>query len=406
MTSLADSGPGSLREALNQSGPRIILFKTGGVIELKSTLGVRKSHVTIAAQTAPGDGIILRGYPMRIAASDVIVRGLRIRNGDQKGPRGDLRDGLQIGNQDEQIHDVIIDHCSFGWSVNEIVDFWYGSRNVTLSHNIFSEALWKSIHEKGSNGYGMLIGNKPNERITLCQNLFAHNERRNPWIKDDASVELINNVIYNWSTEATGAWLGEDAKPIFVNIIGNYYKGGAATASRIKAGKRFIDLHLPTPVGSRLHIHDNFGACRTDDAQDDWDAVQLGAFDPAPFRSNEPLKEAASGIQALRPAEAFESVLKHAGAVPRDKADTRAIDDTRNGTGKHINSLEQIGGYPAYAPGTPPQDSDDDGIPDDWETSHGLDPKNKADATKFSARGSGYLNIEGYINSLIPTTIK
>ena len=407
VTSVADAGPGTLREALNTRGPRIIIFKTGGIIDLKSRLSFSEGRVTVAGQTAPGDGIILKNYPLRLGASDVIIRGLRVRNGDGPGPKGELRDGVAIGGGDgKPSHDIIIDHCSFGWSVDEAVDFWYGARDVTLSYNIISEALWKSIHHKGSHGYAMLIANGDNQLITVHHNLFAHNERRNPWVKDNAGVEIINNVIYNWGTEATGLWLGKDSKspfkPCFVNVIGNYYKGGEATLSRIKKGARFIDLHLPPATGSRFYIHDNLGPGRTEDKQDDWDAVDVGQFDRAPYRVNEPAAEITSGLKAQKPGDAYESVLKRAGAVPRDNADTRAVADTRSAGGRHIDRMEQIGGYPAYAPGTPAPDADGDGMPDEWERAHRLDPNDKADATKFSAGNSGYLNIEEYINSLFP----
>ena len=150
VASLADSGPGTLREALKTRGPRIVVFRTGGVIELTNRLTVQDDFLTIAAQTAPGDGVIVRGHGIRIGASHVIVRGLRIRNGDGPGPKGELRDSIQIGRTEgKPVHDIIIDHCSFGWSVDETAEFWYGARNVTLSYNIFSEALWKSIHPKG-----------------------------------------------------------------------------------------------------------------------------------------------------------------------------------------------------------------------------------------------------------------
>ncbi|MES2463137.1 MAG: hypothetical protein V4671_21345, partial [Armatimonadota bacterium] len=207
VTSLEDSGPGTLRDALMASGPRIIVFRTGGIIDLKSSISFRNGDVTIAGQTAPGDGIILRNFPIRIGASNVVMRGIRIRNGDGPGPVGELRDSIQIGRvqklTEEKIHDIIIDHCSFGWSMDETAEFWYGSRNVTLSHNIFSEALWYSQHPytvKGSpygghpgHGYAMLFGNGACENISVYRNLFAHNERRNPWIKDNARIEIINN---------------------------------------------------------------------------------------------------------------------------------------------------------------------------------------------------------------------
>ena len=127
----------------------------------------------------------------------------------------------------------------------------------------------------------------------------------------------------------------------------------------------------------------------------------MGDFDPKPFRSDKPLAEAASGLKPQKAADAYPHVLKHAGAVPRDKADARAVNDTRTGGGRPIDKLEQIGGYPAYAAGTPPVDTDEDGMPDAWEQAHGLNPRDNRDATQLAP--SGYLNIEEYVNSLIPS---
>lgn len=403
VTSLEDSGPGSLREALKASGPRIVVFRTGGVIELKSKLGIQEGFVTIAGQTAPGDGVMVKGYPIRIAASHVIMRGLRIRPGDGPGAKPDLRDAIQLGREGgETIHDVIVDHCSFGWSMDEIAEFWFGCRDVTLSYNVFSEALWKSRHPKGTHGYAMLLGNGPNQRITFHHNLFAHNERRNPWFKDDVTAEFVNNVIYNWASEATGLWLGEPRggkvyKPCKVNLIGNYYRRGEALAKQ-KHPKSPIGLTKIPAAGSRFHVHDNHDHGRTRQGADDWEAVEAGAVDTSTYRANEPLAEASSGLKPQAVADAYERVLKHVGAVPRDKADTRAVEDTRSGGGRHVDSMEQIGGYPAYAPGTPPKDTDEDGIPDDWERANRLNPNDKSDATRLAP--SGYLYIEEWINSL------
>lgn len=404
VTSLDDSGPGTLRDALLQKGPRIVLFKTGGVIALQDRISIQNGQLTVAGQTAPGDGIIVRNHPIRIGASDVIVRGLRIRNGDGPGPRGDLRDSIQIGNAGgKPVHDIVVDHCSFGWSVDETVEFWYPAHDVTLSYNIISEALWKSIHKKGSHGYALLFGHGPHDRVTVHHNLFAHNERRNPWIKDDSRVEFVNNVVYNWGTEATGLWNTEKGKkPSFANLIGNVYKGGPDCAKRIAQGKKTLDLGRPAATGTKFYLRDNLGPGRTDAAQDDWDIVALGDQEPALYRADKPIADLVSGVAPQSASDAVESVLRKAGALPRDAADQRAVADTRNATGQHLDNLDQIGGYPAYAAGEYPADRDNDGLPDAWETAHGLNPADASDALASAADGSGYLNVERYINSLIP----
>jgi len=150
---------------------------------------------------------------------------------------------------------------------------------------------------------------------------------------------------------------------------------------------------------TKFYIHDNIGPGRTSDAGDDWDIVALGNQDRSLYRAAEPITELVSGITPHSPLDAYQRVLQHAGALPRDGADKRAVEDARNGSGKHLDKLEQIGGYPAYAAGTYPTDSDDDGMPDAWELAHALNPQDKSDATKLSAKGSGYLNIEEYLNS-------
>jgi hypothetical protein len=223
-------------------------------------------------------------------------------------------------------------------------------------------------------------------------------------IKDNAKVEIINNVVYNWGSEATGLWMPEAAPPSFANIIGNYYKGGVDSAWQIKKGGRGINLSRPAPEGSKYFVRGNIGPNRTTDTQDEWDAVQVGDFDGKVFRADAPIRDLDSGIKAQSAADALAHVLKHAGAVPRDSADQRAISDTQNGTGSHLDKLEKVGGYPVYKSGTPPQDSDADGIPDTWEREHGLNPQDRRDATQFSTQNGGYLNLEAYINSLIPAT--
>ena len=421
VTSLADSGPGTLREALTASGPRVVVFRTGGVISLKSKISVRSGDLTVFGQTAPGDGVIVKNHPIRIGASNVIVRGLRVRNGDDPdGPAGDQRDSLQLGrvgpdgklDPGGSIRDIVIDHCSFGWSMDETVEFWYGARNVTLSNNVFSEALWKSQHPytvKGSpyggnpgHGYAMLFGNGACDLVTVHHNLFAHNERRNPWIKDNARVELVNNVVYNWESEATGLWSPEPgAKPSSANILGNYYKPGPST-NKTGQGSRGVNLFKTAAPGSRFYLRGNVGPGRAGgDGGPEWAAAFVGTdFDASPFRADQPVPEVVSGISAQSAADAFEHVLKHAGAVPRDAADKRAVEDTRSGGGRPLDALSQIGGYPKYAPGTPPPDADADGLPDAWETARRLNPRDKTDATRFAP--SGYLYVEEYANSLIP----
>ncbi|MES2463034.1 MAG: hypothetical protein V4671_20810, partial [Armatimonadota bacterium] len=252
-------------------------------------------------------------------------------------------------------------------------------------------------------GYAMLFGNGACENISVYRNLFAHNERRNPWIKDNARIEIINNVVYNWGTEATGLWNpAKDAPPSLANIIGNYYKEGPNTDKLGRQGSRGLNLFQVAAPGSRFYLRGNIGPGRLTDIGDDWAAVEVGKnVVAAQYRANSPIKEIASGIKPLPATAAFETVLGSVGAVPQDAADKRAVESTRTGTGHKIDKLTEVGGYPDYKAGQPPTDTDDDGIPDAWETANRLNPRDKSDATRLN-RKTGYLNIEGYINSLLP----
>ena len=178
---LNDSGPGSLRAALEAEGPRTVIFRTGGTIEIKSVITVRHPFLTIAGQTAPGGGIAVKidGKTdigtINIDTHDVIVRHLRVRPGPaiQGSENGDAITLL------DKAHDVIIDHCSLSWGTDEVINGWYGANHITVQHCIISEALHQSVHQKGPHGMGMLFGDK-NKRVTIHRNLFAHNNQRNP----------------------------------------------------------------------------------------------------------------------------------------------------------------------------------------------------------------------------------
>jgi pectate lyase len=386
---LKDSGPGSLRAALEAEGPRTVVFRTSGTIKLKSELTIRHPWVTIAGQTAPGGGIAVKIdgksdiAAIHIATHDVIVRHLRVRPGPAT-PDSVNGDALSLL---ENAHDVIIDHCSLSWGTDEVINGWYDARDITVQHCVISEALHESVHQKGPHGMGMLFGDK-NRSITIHRNLFAHNYQRNPRINSETrgTFQMNNNVIYNWGQIASE--LSDEAE---INLTGNFYKAGPS--SRPERG-------AAVSGNVKIYSHGNISPIRPDPSQPEdailkpWERIDRSAFAvAAPF--------SAPPLPALSAAEAYEAVLAEVGAnKPNlDSVDQRILSDVRDGTGKIIRHPSEVGGWPALAPGKPPADRDNDGMPDAWEQQHGLNPDDAGDCNGTNKPG-GYTHLEDYLNSI------
>ncbi|CUH42218.1 right-handed parallel beta-helix repeat-containing protein [Ruegeria atlantica] len=373
VTTLADSGPGSLRWALEAlDGPRIVVFEVSGEIQLVDAIKVN-GDVTIAGQTSP-EGVTITGSKLRVVEDNVIIRGLQFRPGDGAGDTPDNRDGISIGSSSQTVENVILDSNSFSWSVDELVTVWYGAKNITISNNIMGEALQSSIHSKGDHSMGLLVGDG-SSNVTIVGNLLAHNEFRNATIKDDSKqIEFINNVVYNYGPHG---FLGHEGTT--AHIIGNVYLQGADSS-----GGAAIKLKTPEN-GTAYYVTDN-------QAEVDGEATSKISknyvFEP-------------SNVTVLSSDEVLESVLSNAGA--RDPAlspiDERIIQSVIDGTGRIIDSPDDVGGY-VFVPNTAaPSDKDDDGIPDYFEKILGSDP-NSFDA-HGDADGNGVSDIEDYINGLI-----
>ena len=427
---LNEDGPGSLRVALSSKGPRTVIFRTGGTIVLDEGINISEPYLTVAGQTAPGDGICLKAGPrlasalITVKTHDVILRGLRFRCGDAgKSPVGDNRDNLAIGtsaNYDEELgygraHDIVVDHCSMSWSIDENVQFWYHNRSVTIQNCLIAEGLHYSIHPKSQNppqvkgltkpqshSFGLLIGGGGTKQVTLHHNLFAHNYGRNPRIDGNCSVEMLNNVVHDWGFRAVDL-VGDTPAPTFLNIIGNYFSptkpssfGGASVY--VTAGK------TPYGDGSGIYLSGNLDGVRTSAEQDAW-ASAIGWDDLAAMKAKYGKDEPAfppSGVALDADAKAaYEKVLANAGAVPRDAVDARIVGEVRDGTAHFINSPSEVGGWPEYDLGMPPADSDRDGMPDAWEQEHGLNPE-VYDAAGSQLSKEGYSNLEVYLNGLMP----
>jgi hypothetical protein len=416
VTTLADnSSKGSLRWAVNQSGPRIIVFKVSGTIRLTSRLNISNGNVTIAGQTAPGDGITLRDYPVRINADNVVLRYLRFRMGDVTNQEDDALQG-------QNRNGVMIDHCSLSWSTDECGSF-YDNRNFTLQWSILSESLRVSVHGKGSHGYGGIWGGK---KASFHHNLLAHHDSRNPRFcgsryskqPDLEVVDFRNNVVYNWG--GNSAYAGEGGK---YNLLNNYYRPGPATKSGVAS--RIFSPNAQDPketsqqpagtwgqfwLGGNI-MHDNTGV-----TNDNWLGLQPNTNNggyPGGDISNITL----SGPFAVpeqsithSASDAYLKVTSYAGAsFVRDTVDKRVAKEAYAGTYTYVGSSgktrgiidtqNDVGGWPELESLTPPADSDGDGMPDAWEVANGLNP-NANDAGTYDL-STNYTNIEVYINSLV-----
>ena len=437
VTSLADSGPGSLRWACEQGGARTVVFNVSGIIRLKSPLIIRAPYITIAGQSAPGDGVCVAGESVWINTHDVIIRFMRFRRGETYvGRRDDAIGGNPIGN-------IMIDHVSASWGLDENMSMYrhmyndstgkaevkLGTANITIQNSIFSEAL-----DTWNHAFGSTLGG---ENCTFMRNLWADNAARNPSIGWNGVFNFANNVVFNWVHRSTD---GGDYTALF-NIINNYYKPGPLTPLNEPISYRILKPEsgrskLPYVVFGRAYVEGNIIAGNEKVTKDNWDGgIQLEnkkgdamTFEEAkPYfaamRSSKPHPMAP--ITIIPTEKAYDYVLANVGATlpKRDAVDTRVIEQVRTGKinylknvklpstqfkhrrlpidsykGGIITDINQVGGYPQYK-GTPYKDSDNDGIPDEWETKNGLNPKDGSDSAKYAS--NGYTNIENYLNSLV-----
>jgi hypothetical protein len=436
VTKLTDDGSvGTLRWALKQKERRTIVFAVSGIIELKSTLKIEADcgHVTIAGQTAPGDGICLKDYSFQINASDVIVRYIRSRMGDEAKQENDAMWGRYLT-------DVIIDHCSFSWSTDECASF-YDNENFTMQWCMISESLTISVHTKGNHGYGGIWGG---HKATFHHNLMAHHSSRTPRLcgsrfcgtPDVELVELRNNVFYNWGP-TNGAYAGEGGS---YNIVNNYYKPGASTVTKKSIVNRIFQPNSDDGsnknvkgVWGKFYVNGNvfddscdgfpssYKSLITSVNTDNWNGMHPNykdwdTQDVSQFKSTSEYTVSSDVADFNESAaDAYESVLNYVGAsLKRDAVDVRIINETRTGTYYNtptsagsanglIDSQVDVGGWPTYTQTTVPTDSDSDGMPDEWETSKGLNPNDASDAANYNLSPS-YTNLEVYMNSLVEGT--
>jgi hypothetical protein len=438
VTSLADSGPGTLRDACEQGGARTVVFNVSGIIRIKTPLIIRAPYITIAGQTAPGDGVCVAGESVWINTHDVIIRYMRFRRGETfVGRRDDAIGGNPIGN-------IMIDHVSASWGLDENMSMYrhmyndstgkiedkLGTVNITIQNSIFSEAL-----DTWNHAFGSTLGG---ENATFMRNLWADNAARNPSIGWNGIFNFANNVVFNWVHRSTD---GGDYTAMY-NIINNYYKPGPLTPLDQPISYRILKPEsgrskLPYVVFGRAYVEGNIVEGNDKVTKDNWDGGiqvegkdgELMSYDKAKsyfatMRVKKPMPM--PPITILPTQQAYNFVLNNAGAsLPkRDPVDTRIVEQVRTGKidykknvklpetdfkhrrlpkdsykGGIITDISQVGGYPKYK-GKAYKDSDNDGMPDEWESKNGLNPKDASDASA-DKNNDGYTNIEDFLNSVV-----
>lgn len=438
VTNLNDSGEGSLRWALSQPGPRTVIFNVDGTIHLESPLGI-PSNTTIAGQTAPGMGICVADYPFSVNGSNVIVRYMRIRLGN-KNVLANGADGWDgFGGYDQR--DIIIDHCSVSWSIDECLSV-YGNVNTTVQWCIAAQSLVNSGHSKGAHGYGAIWGGSG---ASFHHNLLAHHTSRvprlggRPTTQKDERVDMRNNVFYNWAGEGSYGYEGMN-----VNIVNNYYKPGPGTTSSMNETKqkRIAGIGIRTNeyiatypayadmlhVWGKYYVDGNTNYTHSDVNSRNWD---LGVYNQInasgcdgtytqetkdSIRLSEPIPFVHTTTQTAK--DAYNLVVQYAGACKggHDALDDQYIKDTKggiasatgSGLGKGFINTQNDNYYivatfgsawPDLTAGEKWVDSDGDGMPDAWEIANGLDPNDASDGNQTNAEG--YTNLEIWMNSLV-----
>ncbi|NII27284.1 pectate lyase [Pseudoflavitalea sp. X16] len=412
VSNLNDDGPGSFREAATAKIPRIIVFAVSGTIHLEKKITLA-GNLTIAGQSAPGDGICLADQPVSIGGDNIIVRYLRFRMGD-KYQRGGMVDGNGADDAfgGTRRKHIIIDHCSLSWSTDELLSVYAGDSS-TLQWNLLAEPLNYSYHfETGDkdyehHGYGGIWGGR---HLSAHHNLIAHCNSRTPRFDGirnapEENVDYRNNVIYNWGHNNTHA--GEGGR---YNIVNNYYKYGPSTNKNVRYQLLNPFNRKDIPYG-KFYVAGNYVDEAAEVTVNNWLGVKVGngKDDMAQVKLEAPFDIVSITTQPA--AEAYTLVLQQAGAsLPkRDTMDQRIVNNVKQRTGSfvdvqggfpHGTAYElTVGAWPALQSAPAPGDTDKDGMPDQWEKAHQLDPADNSDASLYTLHKQ-YTNIEIYLNEL------
>lgn len=430
VTNLNDSGAGSLRAALAESGPRTIVFDVAGLISLNSALKISKGDVTIAGQTAPGDGVCLRHFTTNVDADNVIIRFVRFRMGDEKKSEDDAFGGRYHQN-------IILDHCSMSWSTDECSSF-YANKNFTMQWCILTESLRNSVHGKGNHGYGGIWGGK---NASFHHNLLSAHDSRNPRIDHPqiygdyvathrGNVDYRCNAVYNWGDNST--YGGEDG---WFNIINNYYKPGPASKNvtyLVDAyGYYYKDDKYYADKYAQMYLSGNVNTSRPELSANDVSTIywhngtswgNYGTVLSNPLKLYGPSSE--NIYTTTHSAEdSFLRICESAGAsLVRDAVDLRACNDAKTGTATCkdggngstngiIDTQSAVGGWPAYEASADEiarvKDTDGDGMPDWFEDRFGLKKDNPSDGNDKTLDSYGrYTNLEMYMHYLVKDIVE
>jgi hypothetical protein len=396
VTNLNASGTGSLKACIDKEGPRTCVFEVSGVIRITSDLIVRNGQLRIAGQTAPSPGIMLRGAALLITGSDVLVQHIRVRTGDSTtGPDPDNRDSLKItGTSTKPVRNVVIDHCSFSWAIDELASTWGPHDNISFTNNIFAEPLNESIHPQYDgtgvmpHGYGVLFGPADNSSITFVGNLLAHIVERNP-LSRATELVMVNNLVYDRGHMDIDLQ-GEDGRVSKTALVGNEFLRGPSFSRPTKPIFVRTGGTYSLVSGSRVYVHDN---AAPDSGSDYSDLVTLTSGNVIPnLMTQTSVAVWNTGLVARKTADSavYSRVLKTAGARPadRDSVDKRIVASVRNRTGKIINCVspngttrcsKNAGGWPTYA-----QNHRTLSLP----------------SNQSSIASNGYSNLENWLNSM------
>jgi len=410
VTNLNDNGIGSLRWAIESKGPRTIVFEISGNIKLQSILNVGDGDLTIAGQTAPGEGITIQNYSFKITGkSNIIIRFLRFRVGDLNGVESDSF-GARNGEN------LIIDHCSFSWGTDETFSV-YDYENVSIQNCIIAEGLNDSVHKKGPHGFGSLLGG---DKISFYQNYLAHFMIRNPSLTTlgirNGIIDIRNNIVYNWGQRTI-----DNGNATTANVINNIFKPGPAT---LKRGGNTPDFFLwPTgPNYGKFYLSGNKLIGKPEVEKNQWKGVRLeNSKNTDLYLESCKNTDSVGNLitfsvpediynKSLNIPNSIDHVLDHVGAsLFRDPVDSRLVNEFKSNTVTYsgsktgllgiIDSQTDVGGWPILKSTNPLKDTDRDGMPDEWEINNGLDPEKRND--RFYDLDKEYTNLEVYINSLV-----
>lgn len=426
---LEDAGAGSLRDCVERTGVRTVLFRLGGTIEVKSPIEIRSPGISIYGQSAPGSGILVRashqakGSPMVIRTHDVLIQHLRLRAGTSL-LQTCCRDAIRIGSQKPgQVYNLVLDHNSLSWGTDQIANTWYDTNNVTFSYNLIAE----SLHDNGSNkdgpgGRGLLIGSQGAHSFSIHHNVIAHSYQRNPLLVTNGVVDVVNNVVYHWVSR------GGEQRSTYpdqrVNWIKNRYmarKRGFLRRQVVQGSATgWGDILLTErdfPLTSSVYFEGNLGLSRKWSWQAEWKIANTDhgvAYDPK-LGYHVDQRFPAPPVTEVPADQLVDELLPVVGATApmRDAVDKRVVEQIRDSRGVMPNCVAaddrpgpegtercqlNVGGWPLMSSGVAREDSDNDGLPDDWELAVNLDPQ-LADSL-VDSNADGYTNLEDWLHHL------